>query len=241
MTPTPVGMRCPECAGQKTPVRSMANVKAGTDPTVTYALIAINVLAFIAELASGSAVTSRGAGTIIADGALYGPDVASGEYWRLVTSGFLHAGLIHIGFNMYFLYALGGQLEPAVGKVRFAVLYFTSLLCGSFGALLMSPNTFTVGASGAVFGLMGGAVIALRARGINPMDSGLGMVILLNLGITFIIPGISIGGHVGGLLGGVIAGALLFEFGERMGRNALAYAGCALLAALAVAGSIAVA
>src|SRR3954468_3966070 len=241
MTPTPVGMRCPECASQKTQVRNMAAVRSGTDPIVTYALIAINVLAFVAELASGSSATSRGGGTIVADGALYGPDVADGEYWRLVTSGFLHAGFIHIAFNMYFLYALGTQLEPAVGRVRFGVLYFTSLLCGSFGALLLSPNTFTVGASGAVFGLMGGAVIALRARGINPMDSGLGMVIILNLGITFIIPGISIGGHLGGLIGGAIAGFLLFEVGERMGRNALAYAGCAVLAVGAVVGSIALA
>jgi len=219
----------------------MAAVRSGSDPTVTYALIAINVLAFIAELASGSSATSRGSGTIIQDGALYGPDVADGEYWRLVTSGFLHAGFIHIAFNMYFLYALGTQLEPAVGKARFAVLYFTSLLCGSFGALLLSPDTFTVGASGAVFGLMGGAVIALRARGINPRDTGLVMLIVLNLGITFIIPGISIGGHLGGLIGGAVAGFLLFEIGERMGRDVIAYIGCAALAAAAVVGSIAVA
>jgi membrane associated rhomboid family serine protease len=241
MTPTPVGMRCPECSRQKTEVRNMAAVRSGSDPTVTYALIAINVLAFIAELASGSSATSRGSGTIIQDGALYGPDVADGEYWRLVTSGFLHAGFIHIAFNMYFLYALGTQLEPAVGKARFAVLYFTSLLCGSFGALLLSPDTFTVGASGAVFGLMGGAVIALRARGINPRDTGLVMLIVLNLGITFIIPGISIGGHLGGLIGGAVAGFLLFEIGERMGRDVIAYIGCAALAAAAVVGSIAVA
>jgi membrane associated rhomboid family serine protease len=218
----------------------MANIRSGSDPVVTYALIAINVLAFVAELASGSAAVSRGGGTIISDGALYGPAVANGDYWRLVTAGFLHAGLIHIAFNMYFLYALGTQLEPAVGKVRFAVLYFTSLLCGSFGVLLLSPNSVTVGASGAVFGLMGGAVIALRARGINPMESGLGVVILLNLGITFIIPGISIGGHVGGLIGGVVAGWLLFEVGERMHRDAIAYIGCAVLAVGAVVGSLAI-
>src|SRR5829696_10013701 len=78
MTPTPVGMRCPECAGQKTEVRNMANVRSGSDPTVTYALIAINVLAFVAELASGSSATSRGSGTIIDEGALYGPAVAAG-------------------------------------------------------------------------------------------------------------------------------------------------------------------
>ena len=241
MTPTPVGMRCPECANQRTPVRSMANIARGSDPVVTYVLIALNVIAFVADLASGSGVAQRGGGQVVAHGALFGPSVVDGEYWRLITGGFLHAGLIHIGFNMYFLYVLGGQLEPAIGRLRFSVLYFTSLLCGSFGALLLSPDTVTVGASGAVFGLMGGAVIALRARGIKPMESGLGMVIIINLGITLVIPGISIGGHVGGLVGGAIAGFLLFELGERRRQDLIAYAGCAVLAAAAVIGSIAVA
>src|SRR5215203_5491410 len=107
MTPTPVGMRCPDCARQRTPVRTMANVRAGGEPVVTYALIAINVIAFVAELASGSAVAQRGGGSVINRGALFGPAIAEDhEYWRLITSGFLHAGLIHILFNMYFLYVL---------------------------------------------------------------------------------------------------------------------------------------
>jgi len=128
---------------------------------------------------------------------------------------------------MYFLYVLGQMLEPAVGRVKFGVLYFVSLLCGSFGALLLNPNSVTVGASGAVFGLMGGAVIALRARGVNPFDTGLGMVILLNLGITFIIPGISIGGHVGGLAGGLVAGYILFDLGERVKSQVIPLLACA--------------
>src|SRR6266496_1031026 len=108
MTPTPVGMRCPECSSQRTPVRTMAQVRSGGDPVVTYGLIALNVIVFIAEFASGSGAVSRGGGKIIADGALYGPAIANQhEYYRLITSGFLHAGLIHILFNMYFLYVLG--------------------------------------------------------------------------------------------------------------------------------------
>ena len=242
MTPTPVGMRCPECARQKTEVKTMSSVRSGPDPVVTYVLIAINVIAFVAEMASGSAVAGGGGGRVVDEGALYGPVIAgNNEYWRLVTSGFLHAGIIHILFNMYFLYVLGQQLEASAGRVRFATLYLTSLLTGSLGALLLSPHSVTVGASGAVFGLMGGAVVALRARGINPMESGLGMVILLNLGITFIIPGIAIGGHLGGLAGGLIAGYLLFVVGERRRGEMLALGGCVALAALAVAGSIAVA
>jgi membrane associated rhomboid family serine protease len=243
MTPTPVGMRCPECARQRTPVRDMTSVRSGGgDPVVTYTLIAFNVIAFVAELASGSAVAERGGGSVVTNGALYGPAIADGhEYWRLVTGGFLHAGLIHLLFNMYFLYVIGTQLEPAVGRVRFAVLYFVSLLAGSFGALLFAPDSVTVGASGAVFGLMGGAIVALRARGISPMQSGLGWILILNLGITFLIPGISIGGHLGGLAGGLIAGYLLFDVGERRRAELPALAACAALGLGAVAGAIAVA
>jgi membrane associated rhomboid family serine protease len=219
----------------------MATVRSGSDPVVTYALIAINVLAFVAELLSGGTLFDAANSRVGRDGALYGPAVVDGDYWRLVTGGFLHVSLLHIAFNMYFLYVLGGQLEDAIGRVRFIVLYFVSLLCGAFGALLLSPNVLTVGASGAVFGLMGGAVIALRARGINPMDSGLGMLIILNLGITFVVGGISIGGHIGGLIGGAIVGWMLFELGERMGRETLAYLGCGAVTVAAVAGSLAVA
>ena len=95
-----------------------------------------------------------------------------------------------------------------------------SLLGGSFGALLLSPDAVTVGASGAVFGMMGAAIIAMRARGIDPMQSGLGMTLVLNLGITFLIPGISIGGHIGGLVAGGIVGYLMFEVGRPAPRRA---------------------
>src|SRR5919202_1453872 len=202
MTATPVGMRCPECARQRTAVRTLRTMHA--DPIATYALIAINVLLFIGS--SGGQLMSTGlSGSVAHDLALYGPAVADGDYWRLITGGFLHAGLIHIGFNMYVLYWLGTMLEPALGHVKFLALYFASLLCGSFGALLLTPDGFTVGASGAVFGLMGAAFVFQRLRGIDPMASGIGPVILLNLGLSFVIGGISIGGHLGGLAGGALA------------------------------------
>jgi membrane associated rhomboid family serine protease len=144
-------------------------------------------------------------------------------------------------FNMYFLYVLGSLLEPAIGRVRFAAIYFTSLFAGSFGALLISPLTLTVGASGAVFGLMGAALIEMRSRGIDPWRSGLGMVVALNLLITFIFPNISIGGHLGGLIGGLAAG-LVADFGDRRRwPTALTVSCILLLGAAAVAGSIAAA
>jgi membrane associated rhomboid family serine protease len=236
MTPTPVGMRCPECAGERTKVRTAQSIVAGGDPTATYVLIALNVLAFVGSLAGGGAVASRGGGGVIDHGALYAPAVADGEYWRLITSGFLHAGLIHIGFNMYLLYILGSMLEPSIGRARFLALYFTSLLGGSLGALLLNPDSLTVGASGAVFGLMGGAVVIMRARGFDPMASGIPMLIGLNLVLTFLFPGISIGGHIGGLAAGVVAAFVLVWVGDRV-RSAVVPVGIcvAMAAAFAVA------
>ncbi len=206
MTTTSVGMRCPDCANQKTKVRT---VRSMTDePTLTYVLIAANVIVALGNLSGGD--------TLINDGGLSRFHIEQGEYWRLVTSGFLHAGLLHLGFNMFGLYILGGLIEPVIGKLQFGILYFVSLLAGAFGALLLQPEGLTVGASGAIFGLMGGAVIVMRQRGINPMESGLGLWIGLNLLITFTIPNISIGGHVGGLVGGALAAYVMFDLRQRV-------------------------
>jgi membrane associated rhomboid family serine protease len=239
MTPTPVGMRCPECSRQKTKVRTAVTLTS--EPQLTYVLIAINVIAWVAMLASGAPINGVG-GTVYAHGALYGPLVANGEWWRIITAGFLHAGIIHIAFNMYFLYFLGTILEPMIGRLRFALIYVVALVGGSFGALLLTPNTPTVGASGAVFGLMGAAILAMRARGVDPMQSGLGVTLLLNLGITFLIPGISKGGHVGGLIAGGLVGYLLFEVADRRRTSETpVLAICVVLAVALAVGCIAVA
>jgi membrane associated rhomboid family serine protease len=239
MTPTPVGMRCPECSRQKTKVRTAATIRR--DPQLTYVLIAINVIAFVAMAASGGGLDGRG-GTVYRDGVLYGPLVDAGDWWRIVTSGFLHAGPLHLLFNMYFLYFLGTMVEPEIGKLRFGIIYFVSLLGGSFGALLLSPHTPVLGASGAVFGLMGAAILALRARGIDPMQSGLGITLLLNLGITLVIPNISIGGHIGGLVAGGIVGYLMFDVAERhRGSMAPVLGVCVVLGVALAVGCIAVA
>jgi membrane associated rhomboid family serine protease len=240
MTATPVGMRCPDCSRQRTPVRTLRSMHV--DPTVTYVLIGACVLMFIGSSAGGSSLGSGGGGSVFGDLALWGPAIDIGhEYWRLITSGFLHSGLLHLGFNMYVLYWLGTMLEPVLGHVRFAALYFASLLCGSFGALLASPTAFTVGASGAVFGLMGAAFVLQRLRGVNPMQSGIGPVILLNLGISFVIPNISIGGHIGGLIGGSIAAFAMEHLAQRRRAPALGVLVCVVVAVVAVAGSLAVA
>lgn len=225
MTPTPVGMRCPECTKDRTPVRTLRSLESSV--TLTPVIIAVCVLA---GLASGSLFGVRGAGNeLFYAGALFGNgsafavlpeglgDIANDqEYWRLITGGFLHSGLLHIGFNMYLLWLLGNMLEPVYGQLRFGLVYLTALLGGSFGALLLSPDRVTVGASGAVFGLMAIAFLEMRARGIDPMATGIGPLILLNLVITF-LPGfnISIGGHLGGLLAGALCAVVLQQAARR--------------------------
>jgi membrane associated rhomboid family serine protease len=243
MTSTSVGMRCPECATQRTRARTMASTS--DEPMLTYLLIGINVLVFLGGALGGASATGGGGlggSTLLTEGALSRDAVADGEYWRLLTSGFLHSGLFHLLFNMLSLWILGSMLEPAIGRLRFALIYLVSLLCGSFGALLLEPDGLTVGASGAIFGLMAAAAVVARNRGLSLMESGLGIWIVLNLVITFTVPNISVGGHIGGLIGGGLAALVLFEIGDqvRLPQQAPALI-CAALGAVAVAGSIAVA
>jgi membrane associated rhomboid family serine protease len=213
------------------------------EPALTYILIGINVLVALGALLGGASATTGGIGgsSLLADGSVSRAAIADGEYWRLVTAGFLHAGFLHLAFNMFALYILGSMLEPAIGRLRFGLIYAVSLLAGSFGALLLEPDAPTVGASGAIFGLMGAAVVVMRNRGISPMESGLGLWIGLNLLITFTIPNISIGGHVGGLIGGAVAAFLLFDVGQRLRLPDLVpTVVCVALGAAAVTGAIAV-
>lgn len=226
MVTAPVGFQCRDCVKGAPAVRSMRSLR--TDPYVTWALLAVNVVVFLAGAGQGDQVRDLGLLAFLVD--------AAGEWWRIVTSGFVHLNLPHLAFNMLGLWWLGGMLEPALGRVRFGVLYAGSLLAGSLGVLLLSPDTFTGGASGAVFGLMGGALVVLRARGIDPMQSGLGGLLLINLLLTFARPGISIGGHLGGLAGGVVFGAILAASDTDVKTRWLGTA-AATAGALAVAGA----
>jgi membrane associated rhomboid family serine protease len=214
MTPTPVGMRCPECARQRTRVTRGAVAPTRYDAPATYALIAINVAVYVAEIASGAGGLNAPGGSIVANFGLFGPSVAEGEWYRLVSGGFLHASLFHVGFNMFALYFLGRMLEPAIGTVRFVAVYAISLFGGAFGALLLDPNALTVGASGAIFGIFGAAFVIARGRGLDAAASSIGVILLLNLAISVGAPNISLGGHLGGLAAGVLC-SLLILAGER--------------------------
>jgi membrane associated rhomboid family serine protease len=198
----PVGYLCPECA--RAPKRQVRVARSGAF-LLTKALVAINVAVFLLQQVPdlGGAVTRAGV--------LFGPAVASGEWWRIVTSGFLHGGILHIGFNAYLLWMLGQMLEPEAGTARYAALYAAGLFGGSAGALLLSWDAPTLGASGAVFGLMGAAMVGMRRRGVNPWRSSIGSLVLLNLVFTFAVPSVSIGGHLGGLLGGAAAALPVFQ------------------------------
>jgi len=228
MTPASVGFQCPECikgAAKKSPVVRFSELRNGR-PIVTQVLIALNIVGLVAVVATGGSLFNGGGtateqGMTLGRGAVWSTlapnrgivqlvGVAYGEWWRIITGGFLHSGLLHFGMNMLLLWLLGKQLEPVLGKARFAALYVACLVGGSFGAILVSPTVGTVGASGAVFGLMGAAVVAQRRSGIDVWRNGIGGLVVINLLLTFAVPGIAIGAHVGGLIIGVAVGALVF-------------------------------
>lgn len=230
-------MRCPECSRQRTKVVRMAGM--AKVPRVTYGLIAVNVLAFLTEQGQFSLFGTGIYGKVINEGVLYRYGVGvEHQYWRLVSSAFLHENFLHIGFNMYLLYLLGLMLEPTIGSARFAAIYATALLAGSFGALL-ATSAPSLGASGAVFGLMGAAVVELRARRLSVMESGIGGLIIINLIFSFTFANISVGAHIGGLIGGALA-ALAIRTADDRRVPALGFAACLLLSVAAVVGALAV-
>ena len=133
----------------------------------------------------------------------------AGEWYRLISSGFLHFGLIHVGMNMFLLFQLSRMLEPTLGSLKFTLVYFASLLGGAAGALVASPNALTGGASGAVFGMMAATVVGMRQRGVNPLQTGIGLTFVINIGLTLAIPNISVGGHFGGAIAGAACGVFV--------------------------------
>ena len=228
MTPAPVGQRCPEHSGQPQGVRRVAkgarrNPFEGTTALVTKGLIALNVLIYVITAVQGNGINSPGgpsllrrnsagwySGSLFAKWVLYGPAVANGDWWRLITSAFLHANLIHIAFNMYFLWFVGSAVESALGRGRFIAVYLISGLAGSAGALVFTPTSPTVGASGALFGLLGAALVLERQRS-YVLGGSAAALILINLILSFSLSNISVGGHIGGLIGGVILMWLLLQ------------------------------
>lgn len=231
-----VGFHCPECSskGKQKVVRPFA--ARGAD-TVTRVLIGMNIAVFLADVASGGHLSLDGT---VAEGVRVpglgawtynGPAIVElGEWWRIVTSGFVHFGPFHLAMNMYALWILGQQFERLLGPRAFVALYATGLLAGAAMVSLMEPLSSSAGASGAIFGLLGAALVFQRSRGIDIWASGLGGVLVLNLIISVSIRGISFAGHLGGFIGGIVAGWLFFEFAERNRDERLAFVLTALFA-----------
>jgi membrane associated rhomboid family serine protease len=246
MTPAPVGIRCPDHSGKAQGIqkvtraaeRAVTGVGGRRMNAVTIGLIVANVAVALVELASGSNASFTN-NSIFENGSLFASGyvnsagqplgVAHGEWWRLFTAMFLHASFFHLGVNMYSLYYVGTIMEQVIGRWRFLLLYLASGLAGSAGALVLSPLTPTVGASGAIFGVLGGLFILERRRHIATGGQVAGLIVL-NLVITFAFAGsISVGGHVGGLIGGMALMVALLQF-----RRSALYSILAVLALTAV-------
>jgi len=247
----PVGIRCPDHASVRRtgpaarlkprPVRRAPGLAlvSGTAP-VTYVLIALNVVIYLVTVVQGNGLSNPG-GSLYVRWLLFGPFVANGGWYRLVTSMFLHGFLLHIVFNMVALYFIGVPVEQYLGRARYIGLYFVSGLAGAAGALLQAPLVPTVGASGAIFGILG-AMMIIEWQ-ITGRLAGQAMTwIVINLVISFSFSGISWGGHLGGLIGGILITLAYAHWGDR-GRaqyGQLGLGGVLGLAAVA-AGSIAIA
>jgi membrane associated rhomboid family serine protease len=214
-----VGIKCPECAGQATSAKRAASrmqsaARVRTDFIVTKTLVAINVLVYFLQATNGGTF-SNPAGEVFQKGYLRAYEVANGDWWRLVTNAFLHGSPIHLLFNMVMLWWFGRLLEGLLGTGRFLAVYFISVLAGSAGALLLAPTAATIGASGAVFGVLGAGLV-LERHHINVFGGSALLIVLFNLSFTlFVHPSyISIGGHIGGLIGGALAVLVLSRFGR---------------------------
>jgi membrane associated rhomboid family serine protease len=242
MTMAPVGIRCPEHSGKAQGVQRMRQEVQrasfeGAGAKATKLLIGVNVAVYIAELIQGGGVYGVGS-TIYQKGVLWAPFVGAGDYWRLITAAFLHYGPFHLLLNMLGLYWFGSLLEQRIGSGRFLLLYLVSGLAGSAGALVVSPNNPTVGASGAIFGILGAGLVLEHQRDYVFGGSALG-VIVANLVLTFFWPGISIGGHIGGLIGGAASMLALSRFGR--GHAAYGRPGLAGIAGIMAVGIISIA
>jgi membrane associated rhomboid family serine protease len=239
MTVAPVGIRCPEHAGGTALSPGQRAVRSGPrilqnlrGAYVTRALVIANVFIYLITVAQGSGLNAP-AGHLFDKWLLWGPAVANGDWWRLVTSMFLHANLLHIAFNMLALWWLGSIVEQLLGHGRYLLLYFVSGLAGSAGALLAAPLGFTVGASGAIFGILGSLLILEWLQTGTFVGPALTLIVI-NLAFSFTASGISWGGHVGGLVAGILGTLALWQ-ARKLRQPALGIAALVVIGILSVA------
>ncbi|MCP3992917.1 MAG: rhomboid family intramembrane serine protease [Actinomycetia bacterium] len=237
MTQASVGFHCPECTSSGAQKVIRAQDLSRARPPVTIALIILNVGAYVIQ----DLVVGDPPATVQWWGLLFGPAVQEGEWWRIVTSGFLHGSLLHIGFNMYALWIFGPTLERGLGPIRFGLAYAAGLLGGAMAVLLFNFETPTLGASGAVLGLAGALAAVLWSRGIAITQTSLGGIFIINLALPLLVSGISFWGHFGGIAAGFVAGWLLSWLPDRYNQSMGVAVGttvglCVILAGVALAG-----
>ncbi len=237
LTPASVGFHCRACvaesrASQRT-VRTVAGGRLDRGPVVTYAMIAVNVAIFLITAIQAKSGNDLLPSSMYLNGGLAPELVASGQWWRLLTSGFLHASVIHIGLNMLSLYLIGRILEQLLGRWQYLAVYLLSLIGGSAAVMLFSePLSLSVGASGAIFGLMGGLVVAFRRFRYDLRQ--LLVVLGINLFISFRVSGISWQAHLGGLaVGALVTAAIVYAPRSAAARWLAAAAGGVLVLVLA--------
>ena len=233
-----VGFHCPDCvrgSGQR--VYRARDLRPGKQATIS--LLVLNAVLFLAQLSTSEGVirTTRG---ITFDGLLFGPFVADGEYWRLLTSGFLHANLPHVLFNSWALWVFGPLVESVFGRWKMLGVYLAGLFGGSALVMVFDWSAPTLGASAAVLGLGGALVASMTARGMSLRSNSLVGVLAINLLLPLLVPGISFWGHLGGIAGGFAAGYAVAVLAQRRAGEGQAYAALAVLvAALAALGAVA--
>lgn len=206
MSAASVGFHCPECtsAGAQKVLRP-GDLRS--KPVFTYGVLALIAVAFVAQGAtSGGGFLS---GVVVDEGVLWGPYVERNEWWRIVTSGFLHSGLMHVGFNAYALYLFGPTMERLIGPLRTAIVYAGGLFGGAAAVLAFDFTQATLGASGAVLGLAGGLAAVLMVNGQSIRQTSLGGIFFLNLALPILVPRISFWGHFGGIAGGFAVGYVI--------------------------------
>ena len=237
-----VGFQCPECVAQgaktvRQPRTTFGGRVTGDTSRVSLALVALNVLVFLLGLLTVENELSVRFGNLPGPVTVDGGDsigVAAGEYYRLLTAAFLHAGVFHIFMNMFALAQLGPVLEQALGRVRFLALYLLSALGGSvLSYLLSSPLQLGVGASGAIFGLFGAYYVVVRRVGGETRS--IVTLLVINLVITFAVPIIDWRAHLGGLLTGAAVAAALAYAPRGPQRTATQAAACVAVAVVLVA------
>ena len=206
MRPASIGYQCPKCASDSTPmIRGISKnsfIPSQENNQVTKFLSISLITVYVAQFVLGD--------ILVSNFALFAPSVSTGQWWRLLTAGFLHGSIIHLLFNVYILWVLGSQLESILGKTKFVLIYFVSLIGGSIASFLFSPfGTYSIGASGAIFGLMGAMLVVGRNKRLD--ISQVAVLVVLNVVIGFVLSGIDWRAHLGGLAAGVLIAWVLLN------------------------------